>query len=156
MRTWFSARVRVISQWPRDDARAWVSTGLQRTTYSATLDQITAWGGCPTGGDPALIFAFKGSPEGIPYIYCFDNFVLIDTAPAGPTITSWQYDNATRHFTLTWTSASGATYKVLTSPSLASGGFTTLVSGIASGGNQTTTTVTMPAGQAGFLRIQQQ
>ena len=74
--------------------------GLQRITYSVTLDQITAWGGSPAGGDPALIFAFNGASEGIPYIYYFDNFELIDTAPPPPTITSWQYNSANRHFTL--------------------------------------------------------
>ena len=130
-------------------------SGLQRITYSVTLDQITAWGGCPTGGDPALIFGFNGAPEGIPYIYYYDNFILVDTSPAGPTITSWQYDTATRHFTLTWTSVAGATYSVVSSPT-ATDGFTTLASGIASGGAQTTTTVTTPAGNARFLRIYQQ
>jgi hypothetical protein len=130
--------------------------GLQRVTYSVTLDQITAWGGCPTGGDPALIFGFNGASEGIPYIYYYDNFVLVDTAPPGPTISYWQYDNATRQFTLAWTSVQGATYAVLTSPTAAPSSFTTLASGIASGGSQTSTTVTMPSGNAGFLRVQQQ
>ena len=130
--------------------------GLQRLTYSVTLDQITAWGGSPTGGDPALIFAFNGAYEGIPYIYYFDNFVLIDTAPPPPSITSWQYNGANRHFTLTWTSMPGATYSVLASATLAPGSFSPLATGIPSGGSQTTTTVTMPVGNAGFLRIQQQ
>ncbi len=130
--------------------------GLQRVTYSVTLDQITAWGGSPVGGDPAVIFAFNGPSEGIPFIYYYDNFLLIDTAPPPPTISSWQYDNGTRHFTLTWTSMPGATYSVLTSPTLAAGSFAPLASGISSGGNLTTTTVTMPSGNAGFLRIQQQ
>jgi hypothetical protein len=49
-----------------------------------TLDQITACGGSPNDGDPALIFAFNGASEGIPYIYYFDNFELIDTAPPPP------------------------------------------------------------------------
>ena len=130
--------------------------GLQRITYSVTLDQITAWGGCPTGGDPAIIFAFNGASEGIPYIYYYDNFVLIDTAPPPPTISSWQYDSGTRHFTLTWTSVAGATYSVLSSPTLVPGSFTPLAGGIASGGSQTTTTVTMPGGNAGFLRVVQE
>jgi hypothetical protein len=140
----------------QDRRQSLVQIGLQRVTYSVTLDQITAWGGSPTGGDPALIFAFDGAPEGIPYVYYYDNFVLVDTAPPGPTITSWQYDRATRHFTLSWTSAQGATYAVLTSPTAAPSSFTTLASGIASGGSQTSTTVTMPSGNAGFLRVQQQ
>jgi hypothetical protein len=132
--------------------------GLQRMTYSVTLDQITAWGGCPTGGDPALIFAFNGASEGIPYIYYYDNFVLIDTAPVPtpPAITIYQYNSASRQFTLTWDSAPGATYSVLSSPTLAADSFTPLATGIASGGSQTTTTVTMPSGNAGFLRIRQQ
>lgn len=130
--------------------------GLQRATYSVTLDQITAWGGSPTGGDPALIFAFNGAPEGIPFVYYYDNFVLIDTAPPPPTITYWQYNNANRHFTLTWTSKAGATYSVLASPTPTAGSFSALASGVASGGSQTTTTVTMPNGSAGFLRIHQE
>ena len=130
--------------------------GLQRLTYSVTLDQITAWGGSPTGGDPALIFAFNGASEGTPYVYYYDNFVLIDTAPLGPTITGYQYDRSNRHFTLTWSSVPGATYSVLSSPVLSSGGFSTLVTGIPSGGSQTTTTVTMPSGNTGFLRVRQQ
>jgi hypothetical protein len=130
--------------------------GLQRITYSVTLDQITAWGGCPTGGDPAIIFAFNGASEGIPYVYYYDNFVLIDTAPPPPTINSWQYNDANRHFTLTWTSMPGATYSVLTSPTLVAGSFTPLATGISSGGNQTTTTVTMPSGNAGFLRVRKE
>jgi hypothetical protein len=50
----------------------------------------------------------------------------------------------------------GATYSVLTSPTLAAGSFTFLATGIASGGSQTTTTVAMPDGNAGFLRIHQE
>ena len=147
------APVRATSPWPRAGGRASAKSGCSVITYSVTLDQITAWGGCPTGGDPAVIFAFNGPSEGIPFIYYYDNFVLIDTAPPPPTITSWQYDNGTRHFTLTWTSMPGATYSVLTSPTLAAGSFTPLATGISSGGNQTTTTVTMPSGNAGFLRV---
>jgi hypothetical protein len=140
----------------QDRRQSLTQTGLQRVTYSVTLDQITAWGGSPTGGDPALIFAFQGAPEGIPFIYYFDNFVLVDTAPPPPTITSWGYNSANRHFTLTWTSMPGATYSVLCGPRPEAASLTTLSSGISSGGSQTTTTVTMPGGNAGFLRIQQE
>jgi hypothetical protein len=75
-------------------------TGLQRVTYSVTLDQITAWGGCPTGGDPALIFAVQAAPERHPYIYYYDNFVLIDTAPQAepPRITAMNYNPANTQF----------------------------------------------------------
>jgi hypothetical protein len=130
--------------------------GLQRVTYSVTLDQITAWGGSPVGGDPAIIFAFNGPSEGIPFIYYYDNFVLIDTAPEPPAITSCQYDSLTHDFTLTWTSLPGATYSVLASPTLAAGGFTPLATGVSSGGDRTTNTVTMPGGNAGYLRVLQE
>jgi hypothetical protein len=130
--------------------------GLQRVTYSTTLDQIAAWGAAPTGGDPAIMFAFNGASEGIPYVYYFDNFVLIDTAPPPPKITSFQYDRVSRHFTLTWTSMPGAVYSVLGSPGLTAASFTPLATGIPSGGALTTTTVTMPAGNTGFLRVKQQ
>jgi hypothetical protein len=39
---------------------------------------------------------------------------------------------------------------------LVPGSFTPLAGGIASGGSQTTTTVTMPGGNAGFLRVVQE
>ena len=127
-------------------------SGLQRITYSVTLDQITAWGGCPTGGDPAIVFAFNGAPEGVPYIYYYDNFLLVDTAPPPPTIATCHYDPLTRHFTLTWSSVPGATYSIVSSPTV-NGTYTPLATGIASGGVQTTTTVTMPNANAGFLRV---
>ena len=88
--------------------------------------------------------------------YYFDNFELIDTTPAvavvAPTITSYSYDPTTHQFTLTWTSQTGANYTVQSSANLSSG-FTSLVTNIPSGGSTTTTTVTMPGGNAGFLRI---
>ena len=131
-------------------------TGLQRNTYSITLDQIAAWGGSPVNNDPAIIFFSDASDLGGSYTYYFGNFELIDTAPAvvivTPTITSYQYNAATRQFTLTWASQNGENYTVQSSASLSSG-FTTLVANIPSVGNTTTTTVTMPAGQAGFLRV---
>lgn len=131
-------------------------TGLQRLTYSVTLDQIAAWGGSPVNDDPAIIFFADASPIGGPYFYYFDNFELIDTTPAvavvSPTITSYSYDPTTHQFTLTWTSQTGGNYTVQSSANLSSG-FTSLVTNIPSGGGTTTTTVTMPGGNAGFLRI---
>lgn len=135
-----------------------VQPGLQRDTYSITLDQIAAWGGSPVGGDPAIIFFFDGDSMGsAPYIYFYDNFVLIDTAPVivPPDIKSFQYNAATRQFTLMWSSSPNATYSVLSASSLTAGSFTPLVTGIPSGGSMTTNTVTMTNGIAGFLKIQQ-
>jgi hypothetical protein len=127
-------------------------TGLQRLTYSVTLDQIASWGGSPTGGDPSMIFLFDGAPEGSGYKYFYDNFTLIDTAPQPLKITASSYNPGTHQFTLTWTSMPGATYSVYSSATVG-GTYASLSTGILSGGNQTTTTVTVPAGNTQFLRI---
>jgi hypothetical protein len=130
----------------------WGQTGLQRHTYSATLDQIAAWGGSPVGADPAIIFFFDAQNISVPYIYFYDNFELIDTAPVLPQITSFHYNPTTHQFTLVWTSETGGSYTVQSSSNLQSG-FTSLVAGIPSGGSTTTNTVTMPGGNTGYLRI---
>jgi hypothetical protein len=129
-------------------------TGLQRLTYSTTLDQIAAWGGSPVGGDPAIVCFSDSSDMAGPLFYYFDNFQLIDTAPVSPTITitSYTYNPVTRQFTLTWTSQPGANYTIQTSANLLSG-FTSLVTNIPSGGTTTTYTVTLPAGNMGYLRV---
>jgi hypothetical protein len=133
-------------------------TGLQRDSYSVTLDQIPAWGGVPTGGDPAVICFYDGEFTGTPQIYFYDNFELIDTAPVVglPVITSIKLNAATHKATLIWTSSVGATYSVQSSPALAPPSFATVASGIASGGSTTTNTVTVGTGVAGFLRVVQQ
>ena len=135
---------------------AWLQTGMQRLTYSVTLDQIAAWGGSPVGGDPAIIFFSDASDMAGPLFYYFDNFELIDTTPAlvvvVPTITSYKYNPATQQFTLTWASQTGGIYTMQSSASLKSS-FTSLVANIPSGGNTTTNTVTMPGGNMGYLRI---
>jgi hypothetical protein len=130
-------------------------TGLQRLTYSVTLDQIAAWGGSPVGADPAIVFFFDGGDIGGPLFYFYDNFELIDTAPvvAVPRITASQFNTVTRAFTLTWTSETGATYTVQETPSLNPPAWSPLSTGVPSGGSTTTNTVTMPAGTKGFLRV---
>jgi hypothetical protein len=133
-------------------------TGLQRLTYSTTLDQIAAWGGSPIGGDPAIIFLFDGGNDGTPYFYYYDNFELIDTAPviAPIVITASAYNPVSHQFKLTWTSTPGATYTVQLSASLAPPNFSALATGIPSGGTNTTTTVAVGTGKAGFFRILEQ
>lgn len=69
------------------------------------------------------------------------------------TITSFQYNRNTLQSTLTWTSTVGAGYTVLESPSLNPAVWSPLQTSIPSGGSTTTTTVTMPAGTKGFLRV---
>jgi len=79
--------------------------------------------------------------------------IAVVGAPSSPRITSSQYNRSTSQFTLTWTSSIGATYSVLESPGLNPASWSALQTGIPSGGATTTTTVTMPAGTKGFLRI---
>jgi hypothetical protein len=133
-----------------------VQTGLQRLSYSVTLDQIAAWGGSPVGGNPAIIFLSDAEDMAGPLFYFFDNFELIDTTPAvtvpSPTITAYAYNPVTRQFTLTWTSVPGAQYAVMASASVSSG-YGAILSGIPSGGSTTTATVTMPNTDAGYLRV---
>src|SRR2546429_3863162 len=69
------------------------------------------------------------------------------TAVGPPVITSYQFNRVSRQFTLVWSSAPAATYSVLFSSSLAAGSVTNvLATGIASGGDWTTNTVTVPVG----------
>jgi hypothetical protein len=70
-------------------------------------------------------------------------------------ITSHSYNPTTKEFTLTWSSLAGKNYTVLQAAT-ADGTFDPLLPDVASGGTTTTTTVTMPAGDAGFLRILEQ
>lgn len=69
-------------------------------------------------------------------------------------ITTYAFNPATKEFTLTWSSVEGKYYTVLHSAT-ANGTFTALVVDVPSGGTTTTATATMPAGNAGFLRIEE-
>lgn len=122
--------------------------GLQRQTYSATLDQIAYWGTTPA---LAVSTSISGNWAGDPFY--FDNFRLLDTAPDYTYITSQSYNAATDHFTLTWLSTPGQTYAIQYSTNLTKGFTGTLASGIPSGGDYTTNTVTIPGGTAGYLRV---
>jgi hypothetical protein len=68
-------------------------------------------------------------------------------------ITSPSYDPDTHAFTLTWNSTPDKTYSILHASTI-TGAPTPLVTGIPSDGSTTTTTVTLPDGNAGFLRVQ--
>lgn len=87
------------------------------------------------------------------YTITFENLRL--TGAPGPNITDKSYNPATGEFTLTWTTRPGKNYNVLHSPTV-TGGFTNLVTDIPANDTNTTTTVIVPTGSAGFLRIQQQ
>lgn len=87
------------------------------------------------------------------YTIVFKKLRLIGVT--GPVITPVSYNPATQEFTITWTSLPGKSYTVMHTLDL-SIAFSPLLTDVASGGATTTTTVTMPAGGAGFLKILQQ
>lgn len=87
------------------------------------------------------------------YTIAWENLRL--TGAPGPLITAPSYNPSTHECTLTWTSSPGKNYTILQTSDLSTA-FTALVTDIASGGSSTTTTVIMPAGDSGFLRVQQQ
>jgi hypothetical protein len=122
--------------------------GLQRQTYSETLDQILYW-----GTSPALCVSTSTESYWDSDPFYFDNFRLLDTAPKYTVITSESYNSGTKQFTLTWLSEPSQTYTVQFSSSLNNGFTSNLATGVPSGGDYTTTTVTVPGGTAGYLRI---
>ncbi|HVU07543.1 MAG TPA: hypothetical protein VHG89_03260 [Verrucomicrobiae bacterium] len=81
------------------------------------------------------------------------SIAVVGGAASLPIITSSHYNPATLQFTLTWTSAPGATYTVQETPVLKSATWNALQTNIPSGGSTTTYTVTMPGGTSGFIRI---
>lgn len=70
-------------------------------------------------------------------------------------ITHCAFAPATRLFSLTWSSATNKTYTVLHAAT-ATGIYTPLANNVPSGGLTTTRTVTMPAANSGFLRVEEQ
>jgi hypothetical protein len=87
------------------------------------------------------------------YTIAFELLRLTGAPP--PSITTQSYDPSTQQFSLTWTSLTGKAYTVLYSADLVAP-FSPLVTDIPSNGNSTTTTLVMPSGDAGYLRVQQQ
>lgn len=92
--------------------------------------------------------AYKGQ-----YTITFEDLRL--TGGKGLAITTKSYNPTTQEFTLTWLSKTGQKYTILHAPDLTTA-FAPLQTDLESGGQTTTATVTMPAGEAGFLRIEQQ
>jgi hypothetical protein len=77
------------------------------------------------------------------------------TGAPGPTITATTFNPATHEFSLTWTSKPNLIYSVLYAAKLTDA-FTPLVTDVWATDKSTSTTVTLPSGESGFLRIQQQ
>lgn len=119
----------------------------------------TASAGTVPGLDLATLdfFHLQDDPGAYAGIYTikFVKFRLIGKPEPVLQITSHSYNPTSKEFALTWSSLAGKNYTVLQSAT-ANGTYLPLVADIASGGTTTTTTVTMPAGDAGFLRIQEQ
>ncbi|MDB6018257.1 MAG: hypothetical protein JWR19_2746 [Pedosphaera sp.] len=113
-------------------------------------DQTVTISNLSPPADNIFYVSFVGSAGGDGFLNAMQISVVQQ-----PQITSQSYNPATSQFTLTWTSAPGKTYSILTSTNLLSG-FTTNTAGVASGGASTTTTVTLPTTSAGFLRVQQE
>ena len=125
----------------------------ERQTYSATLDQIAYWG---TSAALSVSISQESTGDWDNDPFYFDNFRLIDTAPTSTYITAESYNPATEKVTLTWQSEPSQTYTVQYTANLTTGFTTSLATGIPSGGDYTTNTVTVPGGNAGYLRIKAQ
>ncbi len=141
----------------------------QPLTYGGNLTVINS-GPAPTAGSSYQLFSapsYAGgfATESLPPLSAGltwqDNLAtsgsitVVSTAPSGPAIVSSHFNRATQQFTLVWSSAPATTYSVLYSSNLLTDLFSShvLATGIPSGGTLTTNTVTVPAGNIGFLRI---
>lgn len=145
--------------------------GTNALYYSGILD-VTNRGAAPVSGNSYQFFNassyggtfasenFPPLPSGLSWVDNLNtsgSIAVTGTAAGGsPTITSFQYNPVSRQFTLTWTSQLVAQYTVQETPSLNPVAWSPLQINIPSGGSTTTTTVTMPVGTKGFLRILQQ
>ena len=77
------------------------------------------------------------------------------TGATGPIISAHSYNPSTSEFSLSWSSLSGKTYSILHASTL-TGAFTAVMEGIPSGGTNTSTSVVVPGGNSGFLRVLQE
>jgi hypothetical protein len=100
-------------------------------------------------------FHLQDDPGSYAGTYTITFELLRLTGAPHPAITSQSYDPATQQFTLTWTSNPTKSYTILYASNLANS-FNPLVTDIPANGTSTTATVSMPGGESGFLRIQQQ
>ena len=101
--------------------------------------------GVDTGGQPTS------------YTISFNDLSLSTpvTTPTNIQITSQSYNPQTHQMALTWTSSPNQSYTILSTSSLQTP-MSPLSVGILSGGTTTSTTVTMPAGNSGYVQVKQQ
>jgi len=146
-------------------------TNLLTLYYSGNLDVINS-GPTPVAGANYKLFAatnyggafntetlppLSGGLSWTDNLLTSGSITVSGSAPVPPMITSTQYNRATQQFTLVWTSQPSVTYSVLYSSNLITDLFVNhvLATAVPSGGAFTTNTVTLPAGNAGFLRVSQ-
>jgi hypothetical protein len=140
---------------------AWYGQTLGTHVLTANVNSptFTSGAGSVPGLDLAALdfFHLQLDPGGFgssgAYTVVWEDLRL--TGATGPVITSQSFNPNTREFTLNWSSRPGKSYTILHTSNL-SDAFTPLVTDIPSDGASTATTVTMPAGETGFLRIQEQ
>ena len=139
-------------------------------------DQVKyAWYGCAAGTNLVLTLPLNAGQlvSGASFDWSSVSFyqIQLDTGPFFYTatwsdlsiigvlspfsITSANYNPASKQFTLTWTSENGATYAIMSSTNLASG-FADLLTGIASGGTSTTATFPLADPNRSYVRIRSQ
>lgn len=131
--------------------------GTQVLTANLSTPTFTSGAGTVPGLNLATLDFFHlqddpGAYQG-QYTITFENLRLTGAPP--PKITAQSYNPDTHEFSLTWTSLPGKSYTILHAPDLTNA-FNSLVTDILSSGASTTNAVTIPAGNAGFLRVQQQ
>jgi hypothetical protein len=137
--------------------------------YAGNLNVINS-GPAPTPGSTYKFFSatnYNGAFDSTSYpelssgLTWTDNLLtsgsitVSGSAPASIVITSSQYNPSTHQFTLTWTSTPSGNYSVQYSSNLLLDPFANnvLASGIPSAGTLTTTTVTLPSNNMGFIRV---
>jgi len=97
---------------------------------------------------------FIGSAGGDGYLNCMQISVA-EPASVAPQITSHSYNPNTHEMTLAWVSVPGANYTILHTSDLTIP-MGPLMTGIASQGNSTTSTVIVPNAGAGFVRVKRE
>ena len=137
---------------------AWYGRPLGSLVLTSPISSPTSTAG-PAG--PLDIAHLNGihmqldpSSYGGSYTISWQNLRLLGPPPS-IRITSQSYDPGAQNFTLTWSSSPGQSYTVLYSSDL-SVAMAPLAVNIPSGGSSTTTTVSLPNGNVGFLRIKLQ
>jgi hypothetical protein len=133
------------------------TSGTHVLTASLSTPAFTSAAGTIPGLDLSRLTFFHlqddpGAYQG-QYTITFEHLRL--TGAPGPVVTSQSFNPSTQEFTLAWTSRPGKSYTIMHTSDLGNP-FSPLLADIASGGNSTTTTALVPAGNTNFLLILEQ